>query len=975
MNMNPKMIQNTTAAFRDGSLALAVTAALAFTPSAQAQLTLVETGGSLMSPNYSTQSGATAFAKDVLDNGGYAIHQTAHIRDGLYGNSFSWIGNSTNSFCGVSFGDTAVSINSVAWGRDNTGGYGDRYSGTYTLEYTTEPSPNASTTSWTLIGTTQGLSPVRHVYAFPAVTATGIRLTCTSAGTCIDELEAGTTSGASMSSFTWDGRTGVINQLASPRTVTLHVPSTTILNPLDPNPVFTLYPGAKCDRNSGGTGEYDFTTPQTYAVTAENGVDTTSYTVTILADLVIPPAPVPPPVAGYSRWFEPSQVLQTNDGDPVDIWLDASGNGANATVPAGNATPTYVADAGTGTGLGAVHFAAGTGGSPALNCGALKFTGDSSIRTVFSVFKGTSFLLTDSGSFHFHRLTNNDPTCPLWSTPNASSYVKGGSTYVNGALVDGETFNMPTNLHNGFNLVEVLTTGNVTASSFNKDRLYNSGDQYHGEVIIYDFLLTEEQRLAVEDYLMAKWFATTPQAKITTFGTNVTGSSAVISAPVANAANIAWTVPFGTNVTTLAPEFTLSIGATCDLASGATQNFSSPVVYTVTSSDDAIINVYTVSVTVDGPPLPFMALTGDSTTGTLMENNEADGYRFQTGGSTLTVNWLGLYDAKNNNVTGAVGDGLLTSHRVSIWRESDGVLVAQTTVLTTDALEGNFRSHNITPVTLAANTGYVIAADYGGTGDRQWEGADTAEWGVYSGISNLEGRYGGPGGGMPTGGWGVMVGPNFGNTVVGGYGTWATANAPGQTPGEDYDNDGVKNGLEYFMGQTGSSFTAMPGLDATNTVTWTKDPTYNGAWQVQTSPNLSTWNDVAGTDNGTSVSYTLPPGLGKQFVRLLVTPTPSAGSSLNNQHLRANRVYPNPKNNYLAIALLAGTLGLPGAAMAGPREPVAEAVRAALAVPDLAGSAIDPGASAGGALRAARHPQRRRCRRARRVGNLRPRGR
>lgn len=160
--------------------------------------------------------------------------------------------------------------------------------------------------------------------------------------------------------------------------------------------------------------------------------------------------------------------------------------------------------------------------------------------------------------------------------------------------------------------------------------------------------------------------------------------------------------------------------------------------------------------------LPFMALTGDGTTGTLMENGEADGYRFQTEGSALTVNWLGLYDAANNDETGTVGDGLLASHRVSIWLESDGTLVAQTTVLTTDALVGNFRGHNITPVILAANTGYVIAADYGETGDRQWEGADTAEWGIYGGISNIEGRYGAPGADMPTDPWGVLVGPNFG---------------------------------------------------------------------------------------------------------------------------------------------------------------------------------------------------------------------
>jgi hypothetical protein len=108
------------------------------------------------------------------------------------------------------------------------------------------------------------------------------------------------------------------------------------------------------------------------------------------------------------------------------------------------------------------------------------------------------------------------------------------------------------------------------------------------------------------------------------------------------------------------------------------------------------------------------------------------------------------------------------------------------------------------------------------------------------------------------------------------YSTWAAANAPGQAAGEDYDNDGVENGIEYFMGETGSSFTAMPGLDATNKVSWTMDPNYEGTYEVQTSPDLATWTNVdpRPTPSGGSLSYTLPTGLGKQFVRLLVTPAP-----------------------------------------------------------------------------------------------------
>ncbi|MCX6868269.1 MAG: discoidin domain-containing protein, partial [Verrucomicrobia bacterium] len=48
----------------------------------------------------------------------------------------------------------------------------------------------------------------------------------------------------------------------------------------------------------------------------------------------------------------------------------------------------------------------------------------------------------------------------------------------------------------------------------------------------------------------------------------------------------------------------------------------------------------------------------------------------------------------------------------------------------------------------------------------------------------------------------------------------------------------------------------------------------------------------------------------------------------------------NPKNHFLMIVLLAATLGLLDAAMAGPRVSVAEVVRAAFAAPDLAGLAI-----------------------------------
>lgn len=103
-----------------------------------------------------------------------------------------------------------------------------------------------------------------------------------------------------------------------------------------------------------------------------------------------------------------------------------------------------------------------------------------------------------------------------------------------------------------------------------------------------------------------------------------------------------------------------------------------------------------------------------------------------------------------------------------------------------------------------------------------------------------------------------------------GYASWASVNAGGQGPDLDFDRDGVPNGIEFFMGETGSGFTANPGIVG-GTLKWPKSPAFTGTYTVQTSTDLDEWTDVSSVEAGGFVEYAVPAGGGRVFVRLKVT--------------------------------------------------------------------------------------------------------
>ncbi|KAB2638438.1 MAG: hypothetical protein DVB26_08035, partial [Verrucomicrobia bacterium] len=95
-------------------------------------------------------------------------------------------------------------------------------------------------------------------------------------------------------------------------------------------------------------------------------------------------------------------------------------------------------------------------------------------------------------------------------------------------------------------------------------------------------------------------FTTSATAKdFLSFGSNVAGSSAVINTV---AGTVAWTVPFGTVLTSLAPAYTVSALAAGSPASGSTLSFATPQTYTLTAQDGST-KVYTVTTSAD-PNIP-----------------------------------------------------------------------------------------------------------------------------------------------------------------------------------------------------------------------------------------------------------------------------------------------------------------------------------------------------------------------------------
>ena len=227
----------------------------------------------------------------------------------------------------------------------------------------------------------------------------------------------------------------------------------------------------------------------------------------------------PNDVSGLKLWLDASDIDADGVTGPVDpptlipwsvsrlgpeLWLDANGtvdsatwtdrseNGNHATA---HGSPTLSPNAQNGLPL--MSYSGSNGEYHA-------FPNITDVRTVFwAVRRQTnkySFFLGHTGSYHFHTDGGNK----FWSNQYAHQNVKNGDLWVNGSVTDGLSNNsVPT----AFSIVSLRTTGNVSANTFSNDRNINGrfwqGEL--GELIIFDYAMTDDQIRKVEGYLAHKW--------------------------------------------------------------------------------------------------------------------------------------------------------------------------------------------------------------------------------------------------------------------------------------------------------------------------------------------------------------------------------------------------------------------------------------------------------------------------------------
>jgi autotransporter-associated beta strand protein len=549
-------------------------------------------------------------------------------------------------------------------------------------------------------------------------------------------------------------------------------------------------------------------------------------------------------------------------GGTLDIGANSDTVGA-ITLTSGSITGTTGVLTGSSYAAGSGTISAILGGSAALTktgTGTLTLSGNNTFSGGID-FSGTGVLAlaqsnaagTGTISFASTRI----------STDTAATFtLSGGINVANNIVIDAATGRNTINSINGSNTL----SGNITITNANNFVVFqNQAATGSGTTFTIGGATPNSTTISASTY-----------SSSISFRASQTGELGVLNSRI-NAPNASfninnrgfWTINSSGNVwtaTTLSTaDSTIQLGVNDALATGARIEMS--------SSSTVDLNGFNQTA----------AGLGGSGTGAQIRNDS------DTTDSILTLSGL----TADRNFVGGIIDGD-NGRKVSlVMNDSSGFTQTLTGPST---YSGNTTITSGTLILAAANpeneASTVTIADSNATLTLNFEGTDTVgklfigETQVASGTYGTEGSEA-PVIGIPqiTGTGTLFVSNGPGDS---GFASWQTANTTTGGLNDDHDNDGVDNGIEYFLGGPNGNttgFTALPGVTntaGTLSVTWTKGSGYTGAYPtdfwVETSATLAepwTKETLGGgniTNDSGSVKYTFPSPLGaKRFARLKVT--------------------------------------------------------------------------------------------------------
>lgn len=659
-------------------------------------------------------------------------------------------------------------------------------------------------------------------------------------------------------------------------TVTLFVPGGTPLTSLNPSyTVSLLASGAP----ASGTAR-DFTTPQDYTITAQDGITSKTYRVAVV------------PGWRYASW--------TGDADSgidsafdYSVAVDCGGGGATV-----NGVP-FQAHATSGT-----NFL--IGGGVAATSGSSNISGTSKALADNFIYNGSPRTVT---------LSNLTPGVMYETSFFAYGWDASGRTQTFAA--GGDTLSLDQDAYGQNNGIRIWYTFVADASGSKTFTITPTGiGTFH-----LSALANRQATSSKCDLLALSW------------GSN----DATISGT-----NVALAVPNRIVLTNLNPTFTASTNATVFPPSGSLRDFTTPQSYTVTAQDGVHSKTYLV--TASAPTTSGLVWSDNfnvADTGNLDTAATAGRLSGPLAGTVFLRSALALQTIAGNQLSMVAGtsSGRVRFQDSNGWynwaagTQAASILAAgglrvefdwTPTSTTTDQWVSFNIGHSGVEPAMRVNDGQT---DYGilfrGNGGTQrfdnGAGTTTTSFAAGAGAKHVVLNFGfmsfadgspvtarvtvdgvqvdsysftwnNNGGalymeletlvtGMKIDNYSVSI-PVTPNT----YATWAAANAGGQGAGLDSNKNGIPNAIEYFMGATAAKPGRMPALVNTNGVvswTWPYDSTAVATYKFQLSDDLSGWSDVTPPDsritalaNPNLLRLTLPPGAATKFCRLVVVPAP-----------------------------------------------------------------------------------------------------